>query len=109
MNTFNKYDYQYGNKFTANVLGYYKIRLTKDLTIAPNTGVLYETAEKDWKTNDIRVWETGGRSLMGTVGMEVSLGKISTGANFQTPLSRDLGEGKVKANNRGTVHVSFSF
>ncbi len=109
VNTPNKYDYKYGNKFTLNVLGYYKFRIGKVLTIAPNSGVLFESAKKDSKTSDIYVWETGGRSLTGTVGMEVNAGKISIGSNFQTPLSQELGEGKIRAANRGMVHLSLSF
>jgi hypothetical protein len=109
LNTPNKYDYRYGNKLTLNMLGYYRWVIHEKLTISPNTGVLYETATKDWKSNDIQVWETGGRSLMGAIGTEVNLGKFSIGANFQTPLAQDLGENKVRAKNRGMVHISFSF
>ncbi len=71
INTSNKYDYQYGNKFTLNLLGYYRFTINDKMIIAPNTGVLYETAEKDWKTKDIQVWETGGHSLIGSIGTEL--------------------------------------
>ncbi len=109
INTANKYDYRYGNKLTLNMLGYYRFALNEKIAISPNSGVLYETASKDWKTKDIEVWETGGHSLMGTIGAEVNTGKISLGANFQTPLSQTLGENKVKAKNRGMVHISYKF
>ena len=109
INTPNKYDYRYGNKLTLNMLGYYRFALNEKIAISPNSGVLYETAFKDWKTKDIEVWETGGHSLMGTIGAEVNTGEISLGANFQTPLSQTLGENKVKAKNRGMVHISYTF
>lgn len=109
INTSNKYDYQYGNKFTLNMLGYYRFTVNDKLTITPNTGVLFETASKDWKTKDIQVWETGGRSLIGTIGTELNFGRVSIGANFQTPLSQNLGEKKVESKNRGMAHISYSF
>jgi hypothetical protein len=105
MKTRNKYDYQYGNKFTLNTLAYHRFSIADKINFLPNAGVLYETSAKDWKTKDIQVWETGGYSLMGTIGLEFSAGRISAGVNFQTPLSQRLGEGKVKGKERGMVHV----
>lgn len=106
LNTANSYDYQYGNKFSGNVQAYYKIRIKDVLTISPNTGILYETAEKDMDgkyESDI----SGGYSLTGTIGLEAAFSKISIGGNWQTPLSQDLANGFVKANNRMMLHVSF--
>lgn len=106
INTTNQYDYSYGDKFTMNILGYYKFRTANTLSIAPNVGILLETATKDHATKDLEVWQTGGRSLMGTAGMEFNAGKISVGVNFQTPLSQRLGEGKVKAGDRAMIHIA---
>lgn len=108
MNTRNKYDYQYGNKFTLNTLVYHRFSIGDKISITPNAGTLYETAAKDWKAKDIQVWETGGYSLMGTLGMEFSVGRISAGVNFQTALSQKLGEGKVKAKDRGMIHLGIA-
>lgn len=108
-NTPNKYDYKYGDKLTTNILAYYKFRLSKSCAIAPNTGVLYESAKKDHKTSEIQVWQTGGRSLMGTLGLELSIGRTGLGMNYQAPLSQQLGEGKIMARDRGMAYVSFSF
>jgi hypothetical protein len=38
VNTTNKYDYNYGNKLSTNAQLYYKFRVKKVLTIAPNIG-----------------------------------------------------------------------
>ena len=108
MNTRNKYDYKYGDKFTFNSLMYHRFVMAEKISLTPNAGLLYETATKDWKTKNIQVWETGGYSLMGTLGLEFSLGHISAGINFQTPLSQQLGEGKVKGKERGMVHIGIS-
>jgi hypothetical protein len=109
INTNNRYDYRYGNKFTANLLAYYKIRLKEKLTIAPNAGMLYETAAKDRETKKYTVDISGGYSLMATVGMEATIGNISAGANFQPAVSQQLADMRIKAGNRAMVHVTYLF
>jgi hypothetical protein len=105
--TSNKYDYQYGNKFNINAQGYCKFRIKSKLTIAPNAGVQYERAGKDLD-HDFKVTVSGGNLLLGTAGMEVVLGKMAIGANFQTPFYQNLANGIVKANNRIMLHVAFA-
>lgn len=105
-NTKNRYGYTYGNKLNANAQLYYKFRIMHKLGIAPNAGIQYETAEKDID-NKISVYASGGNLLLATAGIEMNFKKIAIGANWQTPVSQDLGEGIVKANNRVMVHVSF--
>lgn len=107
VNTTNKYDYRYGNKLTVSVQPYYKFNIGKKMTIAPNAGVLLETAQQD-ADNHFSVDASGGYLLLGTIGTEVSLKKISLGANIQTPLSQDLALGIVKAKNRGMVHIALA-
>lgn len=107
INTRNKYDYQYGNKFTANLLAYYKLRPLKDLSISPNAGILYETADKD--IEQIRVDVSGGYTLMGTAGIELSFKQYAIGGNFQPVLSQELAGMKVKAENRAMVHLTYLF
>ncbi|ATL49965.1 hypothetical protein COR50_19760 [Chitinophaga caeni] len=105
LNTENKEHYQYGNKVSLNAQAYYKFRVKNKVTIAPNIGALYESAQKDKDdgfTNDI----SGGNIAMGTAGVEVSFNKFSVGGNFQTPLHQDLAGGFVQAHNRAMVHVS---
>ncbi|WP_143307119.1 transporter [Chitinophaga vietnamensis] len=109
INTNNRYDYQYGNKFTANVLAYYKIRLANKISIAPNAGILYETAKKDTDGKTVTVDISGGYSVMATAGLEATIGRISIGGNFQPVLSQQLADMRVKAGNRGMAHVTYLF
>jgi hypothetical protein len=106
MNTENKYHYSYGNKLNGSAQLYYKIRIKNSMLIAPNAGVAYEKSKKDID-NKFSVDISGGKLLMGTVGVELAYKKISVGANWQTPLSQNLANGFVKANNRAMIHVSF--
>jgi len=106
MNTNNKYDYSYGNKLNANAQAYYKIRIKNVVTVAPNAGLQFENAKHDVDSY-LSVDISGGRLLLGTLGIESSLKKISIGANWQVPVSQSLAIGIVKANNRMMVHFSF--
>jgi len=109
INTTNRYDYRYGNKFSANILAYYKIRVAEKMTIAPNAGVLYETAAKDKEDKKYTTDISGGYSLMATTGIEATVGSFSVGANFQPVISQRLADQRVKAGNRGMVHVTYLF
>ncbi|UCJ10361.1 transporter [Chitinophaga pendula] len=109
INTDNQYDYRYGNKFTANVLAYYKINIARKVTIAPNVGILYETAAKDTEQKKYPVDVSGGDLLLGTAGMEITFSRFAVGGNFQTPLAQQLAGQKVKAQNRMMLSVSYLF
>lgn len=108
MNTANTYGYTYGNKLTVNLLGYYKWNIQNKITLAPNTGILYENAGKDTQESGKTVEESGGYSTMFTLGIECNMGKISFGGNFQSPIDQELAGNRVKAKDRIMVHVSFS-
>lgn len=109
INTENKYNYRYGNKLTANMLAYYKFRLANVVTVAPNAGVLYETAEKDVENNKYDVEVSGGYSLSAVAGVEVAMKGLAFGANYQNVRSQDLAAGRAKAGNRVMVHLSLPF
>ncbi|PTS96773.1 hypothetical protein DBR11_18535 [Pedobacter sp. HMWF019] len=109
LNTENKYEYRYGNKFTGNILMYYKIRVANAVTLAPNAGVLYETAQKDVENKKYDVAVSGGYSLSAVGGLEVSLKRLSLGANYQNVRSQNLAGGRVHAGNRLMVHMSVPF
>lgn len=106
MNGNNKYEYSYGNKLNASAQAYYKVRIKNKLTVAPNAGILYEFAQKDID-NKSEVDISGGRSLLGTAGVELAFKKIAIGGNWQTPFSQNLASGIIKAQNRAMVHISF--
>lgn len=108
-NAANKYDYSYGNKFTINWLGYYKIRATKKFLIAPNAGCLWESSAKDKNKYGSTVFESGGQLLMATLGTECSFGNLGIGGNFQTPLKQDLAANTVRAKPRVMVQLTWSF
>lgn len=106
MNTTNKYDYRYGNKWNSAAQFYYKIRLKKKVQLAPNLGMQYEYSDKD-KDGLFDVDVSGGHVLSGTLGLEAAYKKIAVGANFQRPLAQQLANDIVKSGNRLMLHISF--
>src|SRR5690606_21317153 len=71
INTPNKYDYRYGNKFNLNSQFYYKFRTKSMVMIAPNAGLQYETSQTD-RDGSIAVSVSGGNLLLGGIGVETA-------------------------------------
>ncbi len=109
INSYNKYDYQYGNKFTANMLAYYKIRGGGESYAGAQCRDTYETAEKDTEGKKYAVDISGGHSLLATLGVEATMGVVSVGGNFQPVISQQLADTRIKAGNRAMVHVTYLF
>ncbi len=109
INTQNTYDFRYGNKLTANSLVYYKFNIKNKVRIAPNVGLMYERQQKDELYGRYNVAQSGGYVFTLIGGVELNLGKISLGFNYQSPASQNLAEGRVLAGNRLMTHLSFGF
>lgn len=108
LNTENRYDYRYGNEFTGNLLAYYKFNIKQKVRVAPNVGLLYESQSPDLLYNRYEVYQSGGDLLSNVVGVEVNMGPLSLGANYQIPLSQNLANDRALAGNRLMTHVSFN-
>lgn len=108
VNTANAEEYRYGNKFSSSVQAYYKFRIKNKVTVAPNAGLLFESANKDLDEG-YKVDVSGGHMLLGSFGAEVTFKNIAIGGNYQIPASQNLAGGFVKANNRAMMHVAFVF
>lgn len=108
INTANKYDYYYGNKFSGSAQLYYKFRINQVATLAPNAGLSYETSAHDLDEG-YSVYTSGGNILFGTAGVELVYKKIALGGNWQPPLHQDLANGAVKAHNKMMLHLAFMF
>lgn len=108
LNTENRYDYRYGNKFTGNLLAYYKFNIKQKVRIAPNVGLLYETQQQDLLYGKYEVYQSGGQLLSNVVGVEINVGQLSFGANYQMPITQSLAHDRAWAGNRLMTHVSFN-
>ncbi|MEH6307178.1 transporter [Olivibacter sp. CPCC 100613] len=109
LNTTNRYDYRYGNKFTGNALVYYKFLIHQKVRIAPNVGIRYEKAAQDVSYNRFYVSQSGGNLTSAIVGAEMNIGRLSLGANLQIPMTQMLADKRVHAGNRLMTHISYAF
>lgn len=106
INAVNRDEYRYGNKLSSTMQAYYKVRVKNKFTVAPNAGLSFENAAKDYD-DKLLADVTGGNILLFGAGAELTTGKFAAGANYQSPLSQHLAMGSVRANNRLMVHISF--
>ncbi|MBS1573684.1 MAG: transporter [Bacteroidetes bacterium] len=107
INTANKDDYKFGNRFSANSFVFYSINSGKSV-IMPNAGLLYEQAAiNDLKNQKVEL--TGGHLMMAAAGIELAINKINVGVNIQAPLSQNFADGQTKAKLKGMMHITFAF
>jgi hypothetical protein len=107
INTANKEEYQFGNKFSANSFVYYSTRISS-MAISPNVGILYEHSGTN-KLQQSKLDLTGGNSLMGSVGAEMSFGMMAVGFNVQLPVAQNFAENQTREKVKGMLHATFSF
>lgn len=107
INSANKDEYKFGNKFSANSFVYYSARVSS-VSFSPNAGLLYEhSGESNLEGGKIDL--TGGYSLLGSIGTEIGFSKMAVGFNVQFPVSQNFAEKQTKEKIKGMMHVSFSF
>jgi len=107
INSSNKDDYKFGNKFSANSFVYYTTRIST-VGFSPNIGILYEQSAAS-KLQQGKIDLTGGSALMGSLGAELSFNKIAVGFNTQLPMAQNFAEHQTKERVKGVLHVSFAF
>jgi hypothetical protein len=107
INTANKEDFQFGNKFAASSFVSYGL-YAGNTVISPNLGVLYEKTAAS-KLQSGKVDLTGGSLLQAAPGIEFGFNKISFGLNAQLPLAQNFAENQTKQKVKGMAHISFAF
>ena len=89
-------------------MAYYKFNIKDKVRIAPNFGLLYETQQQDKLYNKYDVYQSGGSLLSNVLGVEINVGQVSLGANYQIPLTQSLANDRALAGNRLMTHISFN-
>jgi len=107
LNSTNKDQYKFGNKFLASSFAYYPLAVSKTI-ISPNLGVLYEKTNAS-ELQGSKIDLTGGSILQGSAGVEFAFNKIAVGFNAQLPLAQNFAENQTTQKIRGMAHVSFAF
>ena len=108
LNTLNSSGYQYGNKFQNSAQLYQKLFVGKDFSVAPNIGVQFERNSKDQNLgNEVDV--SGGNLTTLNYGAELKFKKILVGANLQSPISQNIANHQIEANDMWMMHLSYAF
>ena len=107
INTANKDEYKFGNRFSANSFVFYSLP-AGSVVLMPNVGILYEHAAlNDLQNSKIEL--TSGNMVMAAAGTEVTLNKLSLGFNVQLPIAQNFAEGQTKTRFKGMVHMAYAF
>lgn len=107
LNTYNKDQYRFGNKFNGSA-SFVFIQQVGGLGIMPNVGMYVEDSGLN-KSGDITITDSGGSATFVTAGLQLYWGKISIGGSYRTPVSQNLANGRIRANDRMMVHLTFLF
>ena len=107
MNTENNDKYQYGNKFSSNLLAFYHLG-SGHLAISPNAGLGYEHTGSN-KLQGEKVQFTGSHLVTAIAGVELSYKAIGFGVNVQLPANQDFAEGQTQLKMKAMAHLSYSF
>lgn len=106
INSANKDDYKFGNKFSASSFVYYSLKASKTF-ISPNAGLLFEHNEASQLSN-AKVNLTGGSLFQLATGVEFGFKKMAVGFNTQLPVSQNFAESQTKSKVKGMLHVTFA-
>ncbi len=112
----NSQHYKYGNKLDLNSIAFYQIK-TNRIIVTPNVGLAYENIGSN-RLNNQKIYlsdglnsgsfHTGGYTFNFLAGVEVTIKKVTIGANIESPLSQQFAAGQTNLNLKGMVHVTFA-
>lgn len=108
VNSANGKDFRFGNRFTSAARFFYWQDVGKKITLLPNSGIMYEHAEKDRHQQELQKF-SGGNIQFFTAGLEVYSGILNVGVTYNHPLSQNLSEGLVTMNNQFSAHLNILF
>jgi hypothetical protein len=106
INTVNNDKYRYGNKFTGNLIAYYRVAVGKN-SLSPNIGLGYENVAGNTLQSKM-VQYTGSNVTTALAGVEFNVKKIGIGVNGQLPVAQNFAEGQTKLKFKGMMHITFA-
>lgn len=109
INTRNSQNYLFGNRINGSLTGFYVQRISSKISMMPNAGFYGEYSSFD-KRGANAVEHTGGYLVAASLGVETYLfSRFSLGFNYQKPLSQNLADGQIIANDRFLVSLNVIF
>ncbi|WP_338760453.1 hypothetical protein WAF17_13640 [Bernardetia sp. ABR2-2B] len=107
INTENSTDYRFGNRVSSNATLFYVKQIGR-FGFMPTVGTYYENSQKD-KRKEKTVFDTGGNLFNAVLGTQIYTGRFMFGVSYHTPLSQNLANQKIKANDRLMIQTAFLF
>lgn len=110
LNTTNSHEYRFGNQWnvSASVFRYFE---TQSVSFLPFAGVYYEFGDYH-QLNGIREANTGGESLLGTLGGQLYLSRLTFNTQYQFIIDQSFNTDEfatIEGGNRFTFGVFYSF
>jgi hypothetical protein len=107
LNTPNRDQYSFGNKFSASSIIFYSVK-KKEASFFPNLGLNYEhTVSNSFHSESVA--QTGGYLLSASAGVEVNIHAVTIGLNTQLPVVQRFATGQTETKIKGMAHITFSF
>lgn len=107
INGTNSRNYHFGNRFTASARLFYWARW-KGITFLPQVGLFADAAKPD-RAAAINPGESGGFSLLGTMGTDIYLRRLVLSGTIQPALQQNIGLNYTKVHNRFMVSAVYLF
>jgi hypothetical protein len=106
INLANKDNYKFGNKFTANLIAFYRVPIGKN-SMAPNLGLGYENVAANTIQKE-KIQYTGSTVTTILAGVEFNFKRVGLGFNGQVPVAQNFAEGQTRMNFKGMMHITYS-
>ena len=107
INTENRYNYKFGNRFTGNVYAYWQMDIKKT-KLVPFGGIYLEHIAKDDLYGD-HPHGTGGSGVFGTLGFDFYIGKFTVGSTFQSAFDQTYADDEMIMKPRFSINAAYLF
>ncbi|WP_250631924.1 hypothetical protein [Rhodoflexus caldus] len=104
INTTNADGYRFGNRISGQA-ALFHARNVRGVSVMPYVGAFGEYNLQD-NNNGVVISNTGGRAAFAVGGLELYIGRVSIGGNFQQPLRQDFANGTIKTYGRAVAHLT---
>ncbi len=99
--------YKFGNRLSASLTAFYA-KSFGHLSIMPNIGSTIDYGFKDHKEGVLNS-QTGGYTLLGSLGVQAYYKAFSVGFTFYEPLAQNLGGGELKTRPQSFIFLTLGF
>ena len=108
MNTTNKNGFRFANRLNVNTSLFVLIKLSKKVKIMPNTGVSFETSNRD-QLNDTNFKGSGGKALFFNSGINIFINQLGLEFSYYLPVYENLLDDQLFNQKRIITQLAYYF